>query len=184
MENGFYVDSIWYPYKIKKKMKNELWEILVPASNNKDQKFSYEHHKEWDAFVRKVTGGVTVTKTTKGQWVSPTGKLYEDRMIPCRIMCDREEMLKIVNFTLEHYNQEAVLAYKISEDVILRYKNDKPFERPPDFPKPPIGRIISEGMGGNCPKCHSSEKRAWFGLGKKLGCIQPECENYYKNKKS
>ena len=47
-------------------MKPELWEILVPASNNKDSKFSYEHHKEWDAFVKKITNGVTITRTAKG----------------------------------------------------------------------------------------------------------------------
>jgi len=119
--DGHYVDSIWYPRK-KKIMKTELWEILVPASNNKDLKFTYEHHKEWDAFVKKATGGVTITKTAKGEWVSPTGKLYVDRMIPCRIMCTREQMLEIVDFTIDHYSQEAVMAYKISDDVILRFK--------------------------------------------------------------
>ena len=103
-------------------MKTELWEILVPASNNKDQKFTYEHHKEWDVFVKKVTGGVTVMKTAKGQWVSPTGKLYIDRMIPCRIVCGEEQISEIIDFTIEHYNQEAVLAYRISTNVILRYK--------------------------------------------------------------
>ena len=158
----------------------ELWEILVPASNNKDQKFSYEHHKEWDAFVKKLTGGVTITKTAKGEWVSPTGKLYVDRMIPCRIVCTEEQISEIIDFTIDHYNQEAVLAYRISVNVILRHRNEKPFERPPDFPKPPVGRIIAEGMSGDCPKCHSSEKRKYIWFGKKIGCIQPLCENYYK----
>jgi hypothetical protein len=104
-------------------MNEELWEILVPASNNKDKKFSYEHHKEWDAFVKQITGGVTIMKTAKGQWLSPTGKLYVDRMIPCRIVCNEEQMNEIINFTIEHYDQEAVLAYKISNNVILKYKN-------------------------------------------------------------
>ena len=104
-------------------MNEELWEILVPASNNKDKKFSYEHHKAWDAFVKQITGGVTIMKTAKGQWVSPHGQLYVDRMIPCRIVCNEEQMNKIINFTIDHYDQEAVLAYKISNNVILRYKN-------------------------------------------------------------
>jgi hypothetical protein len=165
-------------------MKTEFWEILVPASNNKDLNFTYEHHKEWDAFVKHLTGGVTIMKTAKGEWVSPDGKLYIDRMIPCRIACTRYEILRIIDFTITHYNQEAVLAYKISDDVILKHRKEpKSFERPPDFPKPPVSRIIAEGMSGSCPKCHSSEKRTWLGLGKKIGCIQPECENYYKNKK-
>ena len=103
-------------------MINELWEILVPASNNKDLKFSFEHHKEWDSFVKDLTGGVTILKTAKGQWVNPDGKLYVDRIIPCRIACTREEIMIIIGFTLEHYNQEAVMAYKISSDVILKHK--------------------------------------------------------------
>ena len=106
-------------------METELWEILVPASNNTDQKFTYEHHKEWDAFVKKVTGGVTVMKTAKGQWLSPTGKLYIDRMIPCRIVCDEQQISEIIDFTIEHYTQEAVLAYRISTNVILRHKTEK-----------------------------------------------------------
>ena len=103
-------------------MKDQMWEILVPASNNKDLGFTYEHHKAWDAFVRSVTGGVTIMKTAKGEWVSPTGKLYKDRMIPCRIICTEEQISEIIDFTIDHYKQEAVLAYKISNDVILRYK--------------------------------------------------------------
>jgi len=164
-------------------MKDELWEILVPASNNKDLKFTFEHHKEWDAFVKKISGGVTIMKTAKGQWVSPDGKLYIDKVIPCRIICSEEEINKIVDFTLDHYKQEAVLAYRISKRVVLRYKEESvPFERPPDFPQRPMSRIIAEGMDGSCPKCHSSEKRKYWLGGKKIGCIQPECENYYKKK--
>lgn len=105
-------------------MKTELWEILVPASNNKDLKFSYEHHKAWDAFVKKATGGVTIMKTAKGEWVSPNGKLYVDRIIPCRIVCTKDQISDIIDFTIEHYSQEAVLAYRISTNVILRHKNE------------------------------------------------------------
>jgi len=100
----------------------ELWEILVPASNNKDQKFTYEHHKEWDEFVRNLTGGVTILKTAKGQWVNPDGKLFVDRMIPCRIACKDYEIDRIIDFTIKHYNQEAVMAYKVSDNVVIRHK--------------------------------------------------------------
>lgn len=103
-------------------MNNELWEILVPASNNTDQKFTYDHHKQWDAYVKKISGGLTVMKTAKGQWISPTGRNYNDRMIPCRIICNEDQINEIVDFTLEHYKQEAVLAYRISENVILKHK--------------------------------------------------------------
>lgn len=160
-------------------MNKEFWEILVPASNNKDNKFTYAHHKKWDEFVKDITGGVTIMKTAKGEWVSPTGKLYVDRMIPCRIACTREEILVIIGFTIEHYNQEAVLAYKISEDVILKYKNEKKIPEPPRL----MGRIITEGTLGTCPKCGSTEIKKYGFFGKKVGCIQPLCENYYNQKK-
>ena len=103
-------------------MDYEVWEVLVPASNNKDLKFAYEHHKEWDAYVKKLTGGVTIMKVAKGEWVSPTGRVYTDRMIPCRIVCTEEQISDIIDFTIDHYKQEAVLAYRISTNVILRHK--------------------------------------------------------------
>lgn len=45
-------------------------------------------------------------------------------------------------------------------------------------------RLIREGTIGDCPNCGSTtlHKHEWgiFGRwGKKIGCIQPECENYY-----
>jgi hypothetical protein len=33
--------------------------------------------------------------------------------------------------------------------------------------------------GTVCQTCGSTQKRAWFGLGRVLGCIQPKCWNYY-----
>ena len=100
-----------------------MWEILVPASNNKD-KFSYKHHKAWDKEVTRIAGGVTILKTGKGEWISPVGKLYKDRIIPCRVLCTKEQIEEIIKFTISHYKQEAVLAYKISDDVILKFKGD------------------------------------------------------------
>ena len=104
-------------------MNPELWEVLVPASNNNDLKFTFEHHKAWDTYVKDLTGGVTIMKVAKGQWVSPTGRTYVDRMIPCRIVCTEDQISDIVDFTIEHYKQEAVLAYRISTNVILRHKS-------------------------------------------------------------
>ena len=50
------------------------------------------------------------------------------------------------------------------------------------LPKPPICRVIAEGTVGTCPKCHSTEIRKYRLFGRKIGCVQPECVNYYKNK--
>lgn len=47
-------------------------------------------------------------------------------------------------------------------------------------PKPPLSKIIKEGTYGTCPKCHSTEIKRFIFFGKSIGCIQPECINYYK----
>jgi hypothetical protein len=102
-------------------MNNELWEILVPASNSKrKENFSYAHHKEFDDYVKSLSNGLTILKTVKGEWMSDDGELFVDRLIPVRIATNRENIDKIIDFTITHYNQLAVMAYKISEEVIIR----------------------------------------------------------------
>lgn len=110
--------------KIKeiKNGKDKLWEILVPASGN-DKSFSFEHHKAWDDFVTNLTNGITIMKTSKGTWISPSGEEFKDRMIPCRFACNDFEIVnKIIDFTIEHYEQEAVMCYEISENVIIKHR--------------------------------------------------------------
>lgn len=161
-------------------MTKEIWEILVPASNDRDLKFTHSHHKAWDAYVKNVTGGVTIMKTAKGEWVSPSGKTHTDRMIPCRIVCTEEQVSDIIDFTIAHYSQEAVLAYRISTNVILRHRDEMLEATKPKF----LSTLITEGTIGSCPKCHSTEKREYWLGGKKIGCIQPQCDNYYKHYKN
>jgi hypothetical protein len=95
-------------------MKTKVYRILVPATTNGGNIFSLEHHQVWDEFVRKLVGGVTVMKSAKGQWLSPTGVLYMDKMIPCDINCSKTQILEIARFTKKHYNQEAIAYYKVS----------------------------------------------------------------------
>lgn len=103
--------------------KKKLWEVLVPASG-KEQEFSFIHHKQWDEYVKSLAGGLTILKTGKGEWISPDGKLFRDRVIPVRIYCKKKHIKKIIKFTIEHYNQEAVLAYKVSNKVLLINRKD------------------------------------------------------------
>lgn len=59
----------------------------------------------------------------RGQWINPnTGELFRERMIPVRIMATRDEILKVIDLTLKYYDQLAVLCYKISDEVILKFK--------------------------------------------------------------
>ena len=60
---------------------------------------------------------------------------------------------------------------------IIKECDEKIPEKPKGYPL----RIIQEGEVYICKKCGSSIKTKWFGF-KKLGCIQPECEDYYGRK--
>jgi len=96
----------------------ELWEILVPKADNNGNEFVVDFHKTWDKVVREMSGGLTVMRSAKGSWLND-GKLYEERMIPCRIVCTKTQILSVLNFTKTYYNQIAVMAYKISDEVII-----------------------------------------------------------------
>lgn len=45
-------------------------------------------------------------------------------------------------------------------------------------PLPPLSGLRTEYSIKFCPKCSSSIKINWWF--KELGCIQPQCDNYYK----
>ncbi len=95
-----------------------LWEIMVPTEMN-GHPVRTVHHKEWDKVVREISGGLTITAPAKGQWIDPnTLDLHNDRVIPVRIACTSKQIHRIMHFTAKHYNQKAVFAYKISDEVL------------------------------------------------------------------
>ena len=98
-----------------------MWEILVPTMSNEGKPYRTRYHRVWDKKVYEITGGLTILSPVKGKWVPKSEILYEDRMIPVRIVCSKEEIEKIIDFTIKYYNQIAVIAYKISDDVIIKY---------------------------------------------------------------
>lgn len=97
-----------------------LWEILVPTIRNDGRPIRTRFHRIWDAKVREISHGLTIMPVAKGQWIFAE-KLFHERMIPVRIIATRNEMNAIITMTLKYYEQLAVLAYKISDEVILRY---------------------------------------------------------------
>lgn len=101
----------------KKELK--LWEILVPTSYNDGKEIEVDHHKEWDSYVKGLAGGLTIMKKGRGVWVSGTGIVYQEYMIPVRIACEIEQMKEIATFTLSHYQQEAVMYYLVSREVYI-----------------------------------------------------------------
>jgi hypothetical protein len=105
---------------------NQLYEILVPCQKNpeynpweKNRFFSTKYHQQWDSRVRSLTGGLTIMRPATGQWISNDGKLYVERNIPVKIMCDRSTIEKIAHMTCCHYHQLAVFYYKISDECYI-----------------------------------------------------------------
>jgi len=96
-----------------------MWEILVPVNDAAGKKIPIKRHKSWDSTVLHVATGMTLYRVAKGTWTHPsTQKIIEESMIPVRIVCSRENVLKIAQFTKKHYNQHTVMVYQVSQDVI------------------------------------------------------------------
>lgn len=102
---------------------SELWEILVPCNWNDGKPVRTRHHREWDKRVRAVAGGLTVLKPGRGQW-EHEGELFRDRVIPVRIRATMEQMERVANITIQHYEQLAVMYYMVSEACITLYATD------------------------------------------------------------
>lgn len=103
-----------------------MWEILVPTERRLQpgKYYTTKYHRVWDSKVREITGGLTIMSPVRGQWMNPsTGELFRERMIPVRVIATREEIEKVVDLTLKYYDQLAVLCIKISEEVILKYRD-------------------------------------------------------------
>lgn len=100
-----------------------VWEILVPTRRNNGIPYRTRHHRAWDAQVEKIAGGLTILRPAIGKWRSPNHELFQDRMIPVRIACSRSQINDIIQRTLNHYpDQEAVMAYVISEEVLITHR--------------------------------------------------------------
>lgn len=99
--------------------KPELWEILVPTVRNDGRPFRLRYHRVWDERVKAISGGLTILTPAKGVWVSPSQETFKERMIPVRIMGTREEILEIAQMSKKYYEQEAIMIYKISSEVLI-----------------------------------------------------------------
>lgn len=94
----------------------QLWEIMVPAEL-KGKEVPVSTHEKWDKKVRDITGGLTILKAAKGQWISPSKKICIEKVIPVRIACSENDIKAIAKMTLRFYDQEQVMFYKVSNEV-------------------------------------------------------------------
>lgn len=88
-----------------------LFEILVPTIRNSGKPIRTRMHREWDRRVRFITGGLTVLAPAKGQWVAGCGTLFNERMIPVRV----------IDLTIQFYDQLAVMYYELSNNVRIKH---------------------------------------------------------------
>jgi len=102
----------------------QLWEILVPTMRRDGSPIRTRFHRVWDGKIEAICGGLTITPPGKGTWLHE-GKSVRERMIPVKIMCTREQMEEIVDLTLEYYDQIAVMAYRVSDEIILKHRTAK-----------------------------------------------------------
>lgn len=98
--------------------KLELWEVLVPTISNEGKVFRTRYHRVWDRKVYEITGGISILPPLKGKWLN-NSKLYEERNIPVRIACTELQLMEILKFTKIYYDQIAIMAYRISDKVII-----------------------------------------------------------------
>ncbi len=99
----------------------KLYEILVPTMYGDTIKpIRTKHHKNWDAKVQKLTGGLTIFTPGKGVW-EHEGETFLERVIPVRIMCADDIMAQIVQITIDHYRQKAVMYYVLSDECHIVY---------------------------------------------------------------
>jgi hypothetical protein len=102
----------------------KLWCIFIPVASNNKTPYTLEHHQKWDQRIRAITGGLTISRSALGYWLSTDGVLYEDRVISVFIMCSEADIEEIVEFTGKHYvDQKSIFYYLASSDV--RIKNFK-----------------------------------------------------------
>lgn len=105
-------------------MELELWEILVPTVRNDGTPIRTRFHRVWDAKVRELAGGLTITKPVQGQWVDASeNQLYKERMIPVRVAIPGVLVQDLISITMKHYeDQKAIMCYKVSDEVIIEYR--------------------------------------------------------------
>jgi hypothetical protein len=108
-------------------MKTELkvWRVIIPTLMN-DKPVRTRHHRVWDAYVREITGGLSILAPGKGQWINSAKELVEERIIPVDIVCTNEQFEKIKDYSFKHYQQDAMMFFLVSDTVFIE---DNPYKK-------------------------------------------------------
>ena len=104
---------------VKKPENLSLWQILIPTSMDGEEILE-DYHAFWDQQVCILAGGLTILKSVQGRWASEDYNTVHEGMIPVLVCCTPEQLDHILDFTLEHYKQKEVFAFKISDEVRIK----------------------------------------------------------------
>ena len=65
-------------------------------------------------------------KSAKGEWVGgeEIGVVFREPMIPVRVWATLEQIEEIAKVTMEHYDQKAVMYYRLAEKVFILKEED------------------------------------------------------------
>ena len=106
---------------MRKRIHTDLWEILIPTMmisrhgfHTNPSAVQETHHRDWDRQVAKITKGLTLLPRVRGKWEDSL-----EHSIPVRIACTADEMKQVADITMEHYNQDAVIYWRVSDSVII-----------------------------------------------------------------
>lgn len=102
-------------------MTEQFWEVLVPCVRNNGRPISTRCHREFDRQLRRITGGLTVMPPVRGQWVSPSGELFVERMIPVRVVATEPQIEAVADLAARYYDQQAILYYRVSDYVRIKH---------------------------------------------------------------
>lgn len=104
-------------------MNKSLWQIYVPVYDNNGNKIPVSYHQKWDDIISDIAGGLTINKKSRGIWASQTGTIFKEEMIPVLVNCSYNEMNVIAELTIRHYDQEAVMYYKVTDEIFIKRKS-------------------------------------------------------------
>lgn len=93
-----------------------MYEFLVPVVSNAGVPF--KNHETLYAYLRLKFGGVTVAPAVEGQWLSPTGRVYIEPMIPVQVIMPESEVVPVATLIKNMFEQEGVCVVRLGEAVI------------------------------------------------------------------
>jgi len=107
----------------------KLYEFLIPVNDKKGFQFD---RKIIGAFLKQVaeiaggfTGNANDVGTLYGGWVDPkTNELYTEVNTSIRVACDLVDLEEICELAATTFNQEAIMAYEVSPEVLFFSKPD------------------------------------------------------------